>query len=112
MSCRQSEKYKTFSFPMEKIIRKVDKDDNEDITAISSRVNFIDSARLTLTSLWNLIDNLAEKIYKIKCNDCNWFLEYESVNDNLIKFKCYVVIKIIRNFSDLQYKLMKVLKQD
>ena len=112
MSCRQSEKDKTFSFPMEKIITKVDKDDNEDITAISSKVKFIDSARLIVTSLWNLIDNLAEKIYKVKCNDCNWFLEYESVNDNLIKYKCYVVMKIIRDFSDLQYKLIKVLKQE
>ena len=68
MSCRQSEKYKTFSFPMEKIIRKVDKDDNEGITAISSRVNFIDSARLTLTSLWNEILSIILQKKFIKLN--------------------------------------------
>ena len=26
--------------------------------------------------------------HEIKCKDCNCFLEYESVNDNLIKYKC------------------------
>ena len=40
------------------------------------------------TSLSNLVDNLTEGIHKIKCKDCNVFLEYESVNDNFIKCKC------------------------
>ena len=39
-------------------------------------------------SLSNLVDNLTEKIHKIKCEDCNYFLENESVKDNSIKFKC------------------------
>ena len=37
------------------------------------------------TSLSNLVDNLAEGIHKIKCKDCNCFLEYESVKENSIK---------------------------
>ena len=36
----------------------------------------------------NLVDNLAKGIHKIKCKDCDCFLEYESVKDNLIKYKC------------------------
>ena len=40
------------------------------------------------SSLLNLVDNLAERIHKTKCNDCNCFLEYESVKNNLIKCKC------------------------
>ena len=40
------------------------------------------------SSLSNLVDNLAEKIYKIKCKVCDCFLEYESVKDNLAKYKC------------------------
>ena len=40
------------------------------------------------SSLSNLVDNLAEKIHKIKCKDYNCFLEYESVNDNLMNYKC------------------------
>ena len=40
------------------------------------------------TSLPNLVDNLTEGIHKIKCKDCDCFLEYESVTGNLIKYKC------------------------
>ena len=39
-------------------------------------------------SLSNLVDNLAEEIHKIKCEDWDFFLEYESVQNNLIKYKC------------------------
>ena len=37
-----------------------------------------------VSSLSNLVYNLAEEINKIKCKHCNCFLEYESINDNLI----------------------------
>ena len=40
------------------------------------------------TSLSNLVDNLAEEIYKIKCEYSDGFLQYQSVKDNLIKYKC------------------------
>ena len=40
------------------------------------------------SSLSNLVDNLAERIHKIKCKGFNCFLEYESVNDNLMNYKC------------------------
>ena len=48
------------------------------------------------TSLSNLVDELTVGIHKIKCKDCgiflkkdcDFFLKYESVNDNLIKYKC------------------------
>ena len=40
------------------------------------------------SSLSNLVDNLAEGIHKIKCKDCDVFLEYGSVKGNLIKYKC------------------------
>ena len=31
---------------------------------------------------------MKEGIHKTKCKDCGCFLEYESVKDNLIKYKC------------------------
>ena len=37
------------------------------------------------TSVSSLIDNITEEIYKIECNDCDCFLENESVKDNSIK---------------------------
>ena len=40
------------------------------------------------TSLSNLVDNLTEGIHKIKCKDCDCFLEYKSVKDNSIKNEC------------------------
>ena len=39
------------------------------------------------TSLSNLVGNLTEGTHKIKCNDCDYFLEYQSVKDNFIKYK-------------------------
>ena len=38
-------------------------------------------------TLSNLSDNHAEGIHKIKCKVCNHFLKYESVKDNLIRYK-------------------------
>ena len=40
------------------------------------------------TSLSNLVDNLTEGIHKIRFKDCNCLLEYESVKNSLIKYKC------------------------
>ena len=52
------------------------------------------------TSLSNLVDNLTEEIHKIKCKVCDWFLEYESFNDNLIKYKCLSCNKDYSNKID------------
>ena len=56
------------------------------------------------SSLANLVDNLAEGIYKIKCKDCNCFLECESVNHNLIKYKCLSYNKNCSNKIDEKIK--------
>ena len=48
------------------------------------------------TSFSNLVDNLAEEIHNIKCKDCDCLLEYESVKNDLIKFKCLSYMKIIQ----------------
>ena len=69
-----TEKYKTFFVSTGKEI-KVDKDVNEDITIISYKIKFIDSVRLMVSSLLNLVDNLVEKNHKIECKDCDCLLE-------------------------------------
>ena len=38
-------------------------------------------------SLSNIINYLTEGICKIKCKDCDCFLQHESVKNNLIKYK-------------------------
>ena len=56
-------------------------------------------------SLSNLVDNLPEGIHKTKCKDYDSFLEYESVKDNLIKYKCLSCNKDYSN--ELDEKLEK-----
>ena len=41
-----TEKYKPFSVPIEKEFKKVDKDGNEDITTVSYKIKFVDSAEI------------------------------------------------------------------
>ena len=92
-----TENYKTISVPIEKQVIKVDKEGIENIITISYKIKFIDSARFIASLLSNLVDNLAEEIHKIKCEDCGCFLEYESVKDNLIKYKC---LSCNKNYSN------------
>ena len=91
-----TEKYKTFSVPKEKEAIKTD----ENVVTISSKIKFIESARFMASSLSNLVDNLAEGIHRIKCKDCDCFLEYEVVKDNLIKYKCLYFNKDYSNKLD------------
>ena len=92
---RKTEMYKTFSVSIEREVIKIDKYGNESVATISYKTKVIDSAKLMATSLSNLVENLTEGIHKIKCKDCDCFLEYESVNENLIKINIYLAIKTI-----------------
>ena len=56
------------------------------------------------TSLSNLVDDLTERIYKVKCKYCDYFLEYESVKDDLIKCKCLSCNKDYSNKIDEELK--------
>ena len=58
------------------------------------------------TSLSNLVDNLIEGIHKIKCKDCDYFLKYESVKDNLIKYKC---LSCTKNYSSKMDEELKTI---
>ena len=65
----------------------------------------IDSARFMASSSSNLADNLAEGIHKIKYKGCDFFLEYESVKDNLMRYKCLYC------YEDYSKKLDEKLKK-
>ena len=56
------------------------------------------------SSLSNLVDNLAEGTHKSKCKYCDCFLEYESVKDNLMKYKC---LSFNKNYSSKFDKKLK-----
>ena len=83
-----TEKYKTFSVPIEKEIKKVDNDGNKNIVAISYKIKITDIDRFMESSLSHLVDNPVKRIHKFKCKDCNSFLEYEIFIHDLINFKC------------------------
>ena len=93
---------------MVKEVTKIDKDGNESVITISYKIKLIDSVRFMASSLSNLVDNLTERIHKIKCKYCDCFLEYESVKDNLIKYKCLSCNKDYSN--KLDEKLKKIFK--
>ena len=97
MSWENTEKYKNFSFLVKKETRKVEKDGIEDIITISYKIKFNDSARFIASSLSNFVDNLPKEIHKTKCKDWNCFLEYQSANDNLIK---YLYLSCNKNYSN------------
>ena len=78
------EKCKTFYVPIKKENSKINKDGNKSIANISYKTKLIDSARFMASSLSNIVDNLAEGIHRIKCKYCDCFLEYESVNNNML----------------------------
>ena len=84
---------------IKKEIIEIDKDGKESVTTISYKRKFIDSGRFMARSLSSLVDNLTKGIHKIKCKDCDCFLQYERVKDNLTK---YIFIMFI-----LQERLFK-----
>ena len=84
---KNTEKCKTFFVLIEKVVTKIDTDGKESVVTISYKTKFINSAKFMAWWLSNLVDNLAEVINKNECKNCDCFLEYESVEDNLIKDK-------------------------
>ena len=96
-----TEKYKTFSVPIEKEVTKIDKVGIESVETISYKINLFDSARFIATSLSNLVDNATEEIHKIKYKNCDSFYEYESVKDNLIKYKYLSCNKDYQDYSKI-----------
>ena len=95
-----TEKYITFTVPIEKEVTRIDKNREEITKSISYILQFIDSAKFVGSSISNLVNNLSETLHRIKCklghNDkkceacgikykyCDCFLEYINFKDDLI----------------------------
>ena len=62
-----TEKYITFTVPIEKGVTRIDKNGEEITKNISYILQVIDSARFMASSLSNLANNLSEGIHRIKC---------------------------------------------
>ena len=84
-----TEKYITFSVPIKRQITKIDKDGNDEIVNLSCKIKFIDSFRSMSSSLSNLVDNLSEGLHNDNCTDCKSCLDYMSVEDEQLFFRCF-----------------------
>ena len=62
-----TEKYITFTVPIEKEITRIDKKEKEITKNRSYILQFIESARFMASSLSNLVNNLSEGVHRIKC---------------------------------------------
>ena len=62
-----TEKYITFTVPIEKEVTRTDEKGEEILRNISYVLRFIDSARFMASSLSNVVNHLSEGIQRIKC---------------------------------------------
>ena len=56
---------------------------------ISYKIKFIDSFRFMSRSLSSLVYNLSEGLHSDKCTDCKSCLDYMSVKDKQLIFRCF-----------------------
>ena len=98
-----TEKYITFTVPIEKEVTRINKHGEEVTKNTSYLLEFIDRARFMASFLSNLLNILSEGIHRIKCKFgysdkkcdtcgikykyCDCFLEYRNFNYNLIEYK-------------------------
>ena len=84
-----NEIYKSFSIPIKKKIKKIDKEGNETDKSISYKIKFIDSMGFMATSLAKPIHSLFE-IYSKKCRDknCKSECEFKRVKNNKVSYNC------------------------
>ena len=76
---KQRKKQNFFCSNIKNEITKIDKDGNESVESISYKIKLNDSTSFMATSLSKLVDNLTEGIHKIKCKDCDCFLNMKAL---------------------------------
>ena len=115
-----TEKYITFTVPIEKEVARIDENGEEITKNISYISPLIESARFMASSLSNLVNNLSEGLHRIKlelghgdkkCETCgikykycDCFLEYIEFKDDLIKYKCLYCNKCYQRKFDEKLK--------
>ena len=63
----KAKKYITFTVPIDREVRRIDKNGEEITKKISYIIQFIDITRFKGSSLSNLVYNFSGEIHKIKC---------------------------------------------
>ena len=94
-----------FDGGVKKEIAKKDNSANDKIIKISYKIRFINSYRFMLTSLSKLIDNLSEGFHNDKSKDCESYLDYLTIKDNQLIFRCFSCKKYYE--KDFRNKLIQ-----
>ena len=103
-----------------KVVIRTDKKGEEVAKNISYVLQFIDSTRFMASSLLNFVNTYSEGIHRIKCKFgdddkkcetcgirykyCNCFLEYKTLKDDLIEYKCLYCNKNYQHKFDEKLK--------
>ena len=85
-----TEKYITFSVPVEKEVKRIGKNLEETTKTNFYILQFIDSTRLMASLLSNLANNLAERIFKVK-----WEYGYDNENKKLVELNEEIVSVVL-----------------
>ena len=85
-------------------VTEINKNDNGSSVTISYKIKCINITWFKGISLSNIVDNLTERILKIKCKDRDCFLEFQNVKANSIKYRCLSCNKDYWNKIDEQLK--------
>ena len=80
-----------FLVPIEREVKRVNKNGKEITKTISYKLKFVDNARFMASSLSNLVNSLTKRIHKIKC---------KSENDNKICETCRIKNKDFVRFPE------------
>ena len=115
-----TEKYKTFTVPVEKEVTKINKNGEEITEDICYILQTIDSARFTGSSFSNFVNNLSEGNHTVKCKYehydkkcetcgtkykyCDCFIEYTDFKHDLIEYKCLCCNKNYQHKFDEKIK--------
>ena len=115
-----TEKYIIFTVPIEKEIKRIDKNGKEITKNISKIIQCVDSTRFMASFLSNLVTNLFEELHRIRCKlehdnkkweacgskfrYCDCFLECINFKDDLIEYKCLSCNKNYRRMFNEKLK--------
>ena len=62
------------------------------------KIDFIESFKIFLSSIWSLVDNFEEGLCNSKCKNCKSCLEYIKAKDKLLLFQCSKCNKDCKKF--------------
>ena len=107
----------TFTVPIEKEVTRTDKNGEEITKNISYISQFVDSTRLMVSSLSNLVNNPSEEIHRFKCSfghddktvklvelKMRITTEYANFKNDLIEYKCLCCNKNYQHKFDAKLK--------